>query len=275
MDRYAVIGNPVSHSKSPLIHKAFSEQTGERLSYEKIEGGLSSFESDVRDFFTKPNNKGLNVTVPFKERAYALCDELTPRAKAAEAVNTLYLNNGDLVGDNTDGRGLVVDLEQNYGVALRDKRILLIGAGGASKGVMLPLLEANPERLVVTNRTLSKAEQLVGRYKGNPDFPEYGEKVFSESFDALDESFDVVINGTSASLSGELPKISPAIFSDSTYVYDMMYGDQETVFNRWAIRCGAKQTMDGLGMLIEQAAEAFRVWRNIMPDTKVYRSSLR
>lgn len=275
MDRYAVIGNPVSHSKSPLIHKAFSEQTGERLSYEKIEGGLGSFESDVRDFFTKPNNKGLNVTVPFKERAYALCDELTPRAKAAEAVNTLYLNNGDLVGDNTDGRGLVVDLEQNYGVALRDKRILLIGAGGASKGVMLPLLEANPERLVVTNRTLSKAEQLVGRYKGNPDFPEYGEKVFSESFDALDESFDVVINGTSASLSGELPKISPAIFSDSTYVYDMMYGDQETVFNRWAIRCGAKQTMDGLGMLIEQAAEAFRVWRNIMPDTKVYRSSLR
>ena len=275
MDRYAVIGNPVSHSKSPLIHKAFSEQTGERLSYEKIEGGLSSFESDVRDFFTKPNNKGLNVTVPFKERAYALCDELTPRAKAAEAVNTLYLNNGDLVGDNTDGRGLVVDLEQNYGVALRDKRILLIGAGGASKGVMLPLLEANPDRLVVTNRTLSKAEQLVGRYKGNPDFPEYGDKVFSESFDALDEAFDVVINGTSASLSGELPKISPAIFSDSTYVYDMMYGDQETVFNRWAIRCGAKQTMDGLGMLIEQAAEAFRVWRNIMPDTKEYRSSLR
>lgn len=275
MDRYAVIGNPVSHSKSPLIHKAFSEQTGERLNYEKIEGGLDSFESDVRDFFAKPNNKGLNVTVPFKERAYALCDELTPRAKAAEAVNTLYLNNGCLVGDNTDGRGLVVDLEQNYGVALRDKRILLIGAGGASKGVMLPLLEANPERVVVTNRTLSKAEQLVGRYKGNPDFPEYGEKVFSESFEALDEAFDVVINGTSASLSGELPKISPAIFSDSTYVYDMMYGDQETVFNRWAIRCGAKQTMDGLGMLIEQAAEAFRVWRNIMPDTQVYISSLR
>ena len=275
MDRYAVIGNPVSHSKSPLIHKAFSEQTGELLNYEKIEGGLDSFESDVRDFFAKPNNKGLNVTVPFKERAYAMCDELTPRAKAAEAVNTLYLNNGGLVGDNTDGRGLVVDLEQNYGIALRDKRILLIGAGGASKGVMLPLLEANPERLVVTNRTLSKAEQLVGRYKGNPDFPEYGEKVFSESFDALDEAFDVVINGTSASLSGALPKISPAIFSDSTYVYDMMYGDQETVFNRWAIRCGATQTMDGLGMLIEQAAEAFRVWRNIMPDTQVYISSLR
>ena len=232
MDRYAVIGNPVSHSKSPQIHKAFAEQTGERLIYEKITGDLDGFESDVQEFFENPNNKGLNVTVPFKERAFAMCEELTLRAAMAEAVNTLFYRDGRLVGDNTDGCGLVTDLQQNYGVALEDKRVLLIGAGGASKGVVLPILEANPKSLVVTNRTLSKAEQLVGRYKGTAELSKYENKVFAASFDALEEAFDVVINGTSASLSGELPKISPAIFSGSTYVYDMMYGDQETVFNR-------------------------------------------
>ena len=275
MDRYAVIGNPIKHSKSPDIHAMFAKQTGQALVYERIEGCLDAFEDNVRKFFSIPSNKGLNVTVPFKERAFNMCDQLSPRAKIAEAVNTLYMQHGNLVGDNTDGCGLVTDLEQNYGVSLKSKRILLLGAGGASKGVLLPILQAQPKQLVLANRTFSKAEALVGRYKERPEIRECGCDLLAKDFGSLDSAFDVVINGTSASLSGELPKISPEIFSKATHVYDMMYGNEETVFNCWAKDNGAGHTMDGLGMLVEQAAEAFRVWRNIRPDTSVCIAALR
>ena len=267
MDRYAVIGNPIEHSKSPFIHAQFANETGEQLVYERILGRIDAFEEDVKDFFSDANNKGLNVTVPFKEKAFAMCDVLSPRAQIAEAVNTLYMKDGKLYGDNTDGCGLVRDIQENFQVSLAGKRVLLIGAGGASKGVLLPILEAGPSQLVVSNRTFSKAEQLVGRYKQRPEIVACGAELTAESFDDLSSAFDLVINGTSASLSGELPKISSEIFSSETHVYDMMYGDQETVFNCWAKDSGATMTMDGLGMLVEQAAEAFRVWRNVQPNT--------
>lgn len=275
MDRYAVIGNPIKHSKSPEIHARFAEQTGQALVYERIEGCLDAFEDNVKAFFSVPSNKGLNVTVPFKERAFAMCDELSARATIAEAVNTLYMQDGKLIGDNTDGCGLVTDIQQNYKVSLKSKRILLLGAGGASKGVLLPILQAQPRQLVLANRTFSKAEALVGRYSQRPEIRECECALVAKDFASLDSVFDVVINGTSASLSGELPKISPEIFSNATHVYDMMYGDEETVFNRWAKDNGAGHSMDGLGMLVEQAAEAFRVWRNIRPDTSVCIAALR
>ena len=267
MDRYAVIGHPISHSKSPLIHAAFSEQTKQSLVYERIEGDVDHFEDEVRAFFADAHNKGLNVTVPFKERAFAMCDKLSDRAFMAEAVNTLYMHNGELVGDNTDGKGLVRDIQENYGVRLKGKRVLLLGAGGASKGVMLPILEELPESLVIANRTFAKAEHLVGRYRDKATFSERLPSLKACPYDELDQVFDVVINGTSASLSGALPKISSKVFAESTHVYDMMYGDEGTVFNRWAKDQGAAHTMDGLGMLVEQAAEAFFVWRSVMPDT--------
>lgn len=275
MDRYAVIGNPIKHSKSPQIHALFAEQTAQALVYERIEGSIEGFEDDVRAFFSNSSNKGLNVTVPFKERAFRMCDELSPRAAIAEAVNTLFMRGDKLVGDNTDGSGLVSDIQNNYGVSLKEKRVLLIGAGGASKGVLLPILEAQPAQLVLTNRTFSKAEALVGRYKQRPEIQACASELLALDFESLDTAFDVVINGTSASLSGELPKISAEIFSDATHVYDMMYGNEETVFNRWARENGAGHTMDGLGMLVEQAAEAFRVWRNIRPDTSACIAALR
>ncbi|MCH2158334.1 MAG: shikimate dehydrogenase [Oleiphilaceae bacterium] len=275
MDRYAVIGNPIEHSKSPFIHAQFANETGEQLVYERILGRIDAFEEDVKDFFSDANNKGLNVTVPFKEKAFAMCDVLSPRAQIAEAVNTLYMKDGKLYGDNTDGRGLVRDIQENFQVSLAGKRVLLIGAGGASKGVLLPILEAAPSQLVVSNRTFSKAEQLVGRYKQRPEIVACGAELTAESFDDLSSAFDLVINGTSASLSGELPKISSEIFSSETHVYDMMYGDQETVFNCWAKDSGATMTMDGLGMLVEQAAEAFRVWRNVQPNTAYCIAALR
>jgi len=267
LDRYAVVGNPISHSKSPLIHKMFAEQTGQNLSYDKIEGGRDTFEQEVSKFFEAEENKGLNVTVPFKERAFAMCELLTDRAQAAEAVNTLYLKGRKLVGDNTDGCGLVTDIQDNYGFSLEGKRILLIGAGGASKGVILPILEARPEQLVLSNRTFSKAQELVEKFD-RKDFQ-------ASSFEALNAPFDLVINGTSASLSGNLPEISPTIFSSKTWVYDMMYGSEMTVFNRWAHESGAATVMDGLGMLVEQAAEAFFIWRGVRPDTGLVLQSLR
>lgn len=267
MDRYAVVGNPIAHSKSPLIHTAFAEQTAQSLVYERIEGDLECFEDEVRAFFSVPENKGLNITVPFKERAYAMCDELSARAQIAEAVNTLYMQGDRLVGDNTDGCGLVNDIVCNYQTPLEGKRVLLIGAGGASKGVLLPILQAQPAELVLTNRTFSKAEALVGRYNQRPEISTCSGRLTASSFDALNTPFDVVINGTSASLSGALPEISVEIFSGSTVVYDMMYSDEETVFNRWARENGAARTIDGLGMLVEQAAEAFRVWRGVKPST--------
>jgi shikimate dehydrogenase len=230
MDQYAVVGNPVSHSKSPLIHALFAKECEQELEYTKIEAPLDGFEDVVKSFFAKPaseeiakntikkteEGKGLNVTVPFKEQAWSLCSHLSDRAKLAGAVNTLFLDDqGEICGDNTDGIGLVRDLK-NHGESLKGKKILIIGAGGAVRGVLQPILNEMPELVVVTNRTVLKADALVSLFSGCGN-------IKSKGFDGLNESFDMVINGTSASLGGELPAISDAIFTSSTVVYDMLY----------------------------------------------------
>lgn len=272
MDQYAVIGHPVSHSKSPQIHALFARQAAQLLEYRAIEAPLDRFAEQVADFF-KQGGKGLNITVPFKEQAWALCDQLSERARLAGAVNTLYLDHqGRLCGDNTDGCGLVRDLKK-HGVVLLGKKILIIGAGGAVKGVFQPILEERPADIVLTNRTLSKAEQLVSAFAEHLGATNV--ELACQSFEQLDRPFDVVLNGTSASLGGALPAISGRIFSPETVVYDMMYAKTDTVFNAWAKQQGAEQVFDGLGMLVEQAAEAFYIWRGVRPDTQVVLKYLR
>jgi shikimate dehydrogenase len=260
MDRYGVFGNPIGHSKSPLIHRLFAQQTGELLSYEALLAPLDDFAGFARRFFAE--GKGANVTVPFKEQAFQLADSLTARAQRAGAVNTLKkLDDGSLLGDNTDGAGLVRDLVVNAGFELRGKRILLLGAGGAVRGVLEPMLAQQPAALVIANRTVAKAEQLAS------EFADLG-PVVASGFDWLDAPVDLIINGTSASLAGELPPIAASLIeSGHTLCYDMMYGKQPTAFNRWAAEQGAARALDGLGMLVEQAAEAFLLWRGVRPDS--------
>ena len=255
MDRYGVFGNPIGHSKSPQIHALFATQTGQALSYEPLLAPLDDFPAFARDFFR--GGRGANVTVPFKEQAYRMADELTERARRAGAVNTLKkLEDGRLLGDNTDGAGLVADL-LNAGVTLSGRRILLLGAGGAVRGVLEPLLAHRPAALVIANRTASRAEQLV------------------QEFAELAEPVDLIVNGTSASLGGELPPLADSlIVAGRTFCYDMMYSAEPTPFCRWAAALGAT-TRDGLGMLVEQAAEAFELWRGVRPDTAPVLAELR
>lgn len=268
MDRYAVFGNPIAHSKSPLIHRLFAEQCGQTLSYEALLAPLDDFEGFARDFFA--TGKGANVTVPFKEQAYQLADSLSERAQRAGAINTLIRQpDGSLHGDNTDGAGLVRDLTVNAGLSLKGSRILLLGAGGAVRGVLEPLLAEQPAMLVVANRTVSKAEQLARQ------FSDLGE-VYPSGFDWLEEPVDVIINGTSASLSGDLPPIAGSLIRPGhTVTYDMMYGKEPTAFCRWACDQGAARSLDGLGMLVEQAAEAFYLWRGVRPRTTDVLAELR
>lgn len=268
MDHYVVFGNPIGHSKSPLIHRLFAEQTGEQLEYETLLAPLDDFTGTAQAFFKK--GSGANVTVPFKEQAFRLADSLTERAQRAGAVNTLRKGlDGRLLGDNTDGAGLVRDLTVNAGVSLQGKRILLLGAGGAVRGALEPLLAEKPAVLVIANRTVEKAEQLAHL------FEDLG-PVFASGFDWLEEPVDVIINATSASLAGELPPISPSLIQPGhTVCYDMMYGKEPTPFCRWATEHGAAQSLDGLGMLAEQAAEAFYLWRGVRPDTAPVLSELR
>lgn len=260
MDSYVVFGNPIGHSKSPLIHRLFAGQTGQQLDYQTALAPLDDFPAFAQAFFQ--GGRGANVTVPFKEQAFALADSLTERGRRAGAVNTLArLEDGTLLGDNTDGAGLVRDLTVNCGLSLRGKRILLLGAGGAVRGVLEPLLAEQPEVLVIANRTVEKAELLAR------EFADLG-PVSASGFDWLEEAVDVIINATSASLSGELPPIAPSLIAPGkTFCYDMMYGKELTAFNRWAIEHGAVQAVDGLGMLVEQAAEAFLLWRGVRPDS--------
>ena len=267
MDRYGVFGNPIGHSKSPQIHRLFAEQTGQALSYEPLLAPLDDFSGFAREFFA--HGLGANVTVPFKEEAFRLADQLTERARRAGAVNTLMkLEDGPLLGDNTDGIGLVRDLLDNAGVVLQDKRVLLLGAGGAVRGVLEPLLTQRPATLVIANRTLGKAEQLAD------EFGELG-SVSASAFEQLQSPFDVIINGTSASLGGELPPLADSLIrSGTTFCYDMMYGAKPTPFCQWAADLGA-QTRDGLGMLVEQAAAAFELWRGVRPDAVPVLTQLR
>jgi shikimate dehydrogenase len=265
-DRYVVIGNPVAHSKSPDIHARFAAQTGQNLAYDRLLVPLGGFADEVRDLM-RQHVKGANVTVPFKLDAYAAASVLTERARAAGAVNTLKFEDGAIVGDNTDGIGLVTDIVCNAGVPMQGKRILLLGAGGAARGVILPILNQYPAQLVIANRTVSKAVDLARQ------FGEYG-VVEASSFELLRQPFDVIINATSASLSADLPPVPAAIFGSGAFAYDMMYGKEPTVFMRFALQHGAT-VRDGLGMLVEQAAESFFVWRGMRPDTAPVFSMLR
>jgi shikimate dehydrogenase len=258
-DRYAVVGNPIEHSKSPEIHTLFAQQTGQNILYSRMLAPLDDFRSTVLRFASH-GGKGLNVTVPFKFEAFALSSRLTSRAKMAGAVNTLRFDEGSICGDNTDGAGLVADITKNVGIALRDSRILLLGAGGAAFGVMLPLLEQKPEYLLVANRNEDKAKEMICRFSGFC-------KVETSSYQDLGGDFDIVINATSAGLQGGMPPVPPTVFGEKTLALDMVYSDNPTPFMSFAGRQGAK-VRDGFGMLVEQAAESFFVWRNVRPDTR-------
>lgn len=261
-DFYAVIGNPIHHSKSPLIHKQFARQTKQFMQYEAILAPLDGFEAAVRAF-QQQGGKGMNVTVPFKLQAYAMSTRLTERAKAAQAVNTLKFDgNHDILGDNTDGAGLVRDIKVNQGIAITGKRILLMGAGGAARGVILPLLEHNPCLLAIGNRTKEKAQALQRQFSA------YDKITSGHYHDFSGEIFDIVINATSASLHDELPPLPAEIFSDKSLAYDMMYGKALTPFLEFARQQGVSKLVDGTGMLVEQAAESFFLWRGIRPETK-------
>jgi shikimate dehydrogenase len=265
-DRYAVIGHPVAHSKSPDIHARFAVQTGQDLSYERLLAPLEGFADAVRTFIEE-DGKGANVTVPFKLEAYALATTLTPRARAAGAANTLKFDGSAILGDNTDGVGLVADIVRNAGVAIRGARVLLLGAGGAARGVMLPLLNEQPAELVIANRTLSKATELATRFAAQGN-------VRAADFAAVQGRFNIIVNATSASLASDVPPIPPTVFGANALAYDMMYGKDPTVFMRFAAQHGAA-VRDGLGMLVEQAAESFYVWRGVRPDTAPVFAELR
>lgn len=251
---YAVFGNPIGHSKSPRIHAEFARQTGQDMRYTALLAPLDGFAECVAAF-RAGGGMGANVTVPFKEQAHALCDTRTPRADAAGAVNTLSYTNGEALGDNTDGAGLVRDLITNLDLCLAGRRVLLMGAGGASRGVIAPLLAQSPELLFIVNRTPDKARDLARRFDcQGGGYPELS-----------GHAFDLVINATAASLAEELPPLPPGVFAPDALAYDMMYG-RDTPFLAFARDHGAR-TADGLGMLVEQAAEAFLLWRGVRPDT--------
>ncbi|UXI01260.1 shikimate dehydrogenase [Photobacterium sp. TY1-4] len=268
MDKYVVFGNPIAQSKSPLIHTLFARQTAQKMSYEARLAPLDGFVAALDTFFAE-GGRGCNVTVPFKEQAFDYVDQLTERARLAGAVNTLKkLDDGLVLGDNTDGEGLVQDLLQHQ-VALKGKRVLLVGAGGAARGVVLPLLAQQPSSIKIANRTLAKAEALVDAFAAHGP-------VDAIALDKLaGEQYDVIINSTSASLSGQLPGIPESLIQPMTVCYDMVYGCEPTAFNQWAQQLGAKVVLDGLGMLVGQAAESFMVWRGLRPGAKQVQRELR
>ncbi len=259
-DQYAVYGDPISHSKSPYIHQLFAEQTGQNLQYRAQQISIANFEGAVHTFFAQ-GGKGLNCTVPLKELAWQLADELTPRAMSAKAVNTLKLTSvGRVLGDNTDGVGLVQDLTVNHALTLQNASILIIGAGGAARGILGPLLEQAPQHLVIANRSAEKAMQLAFEF----DYP----KLTAADFQSLKgKTFDLIINATSASLTGELPDIPAVLLAKQGVCYDLAYANSATAFVNWGIAHQARKSLDGLGMLVQQAALAFYFWRGVYPDT--------
>jgi len=259
-DQYAVMGDPIAHSKSPLIHQLFAKQTQQALEYRALLVPAKEFKQYLSDFFQK-GGKGLNITVPLKELAWQQVDIKNPLAERAGAVNTISLQDGKLLGHNTDGIGLVRDIIQNNNGTLKGKKILVLGAGGAVRGVLEPLLLENPKSLTIANRTVEKAHKLQVLFSSLGEIRACG---FS---DLGKESFDLIINGTSASLHGALPPLDKEIIGKQTWCYDMMYSKEKTPFNFWAENQGAGKTMDGLGMLVEQAAEAFYIWRGVRPET--------
>ncbi len=266
-DRYAVMGNPVAHSKSPRIHAQFARETNQDLVYEALLVEPGSFERAVTEFFAS-GGKGLNITVPFKQEAWALAQDKSEQAALAGAVNTLFMSDNRMQGHNTDGIGLVRDIMQNHGGTLSGKRLLILGAGGATRGILLPLLQQQPASICIANRTVTKAAELATL------FAPYG-KTKACGYDALSGlHFDWVINATAASLQGELPPLPDDLLAPAAWCYDLMYAKEPTVFCQWATRHRAARSLDGLGMLIEQAAEAFWLWRGVRPPTAAVLASL-
>jgi len=267
-DHYAVFGNPINQSKSPQIHRQFAEQTGQDMNYTKQLIPLGEFEQAASAFFAQ-GGKGLNVTIPFKLDAYDFAARLTPRARRAGAVNTLAMQaDGTVLGDNTDGIGMIHDMH-NLGWEIAGKRVLVLGAGGAVRGILQPLLEENPEQVFIANRTQEKAEQLA---KGFQDLGDIRALAYEQ---LAGHQFDLIINGTSTSLSDELPPLPEGIFNEDAAAYDLMYGAEPTVFLHWATQQGAVRTADGLGMLVGQAAESFYLWRQIRPEVVPVMAAIR
>jgi shikimate dehydrogenase len=261
IDNYAVFGNPIKHSKSPLIHAAFARQCEQRLRYRAVLVALDGFAEAVRKFFAE-GGAGLNVTVPFKREAFEIAGRLSPRARRAGAVNTLSMaEDGVIEGDNTDGVGLVRDMVANLGWTVQSRRVLLLGAGGAARGVLEPLLREHPRQLLVVNRTAEKAERLAAEFADLA-------AVAAGGLDRLrDGSFDLIVNATSAGLAGEMPELPDSLLTERSCCYDMVYGAEPTPFMRWAAHHAAWAVADGLGMLVEQAAESFFIWRHLRPET--------
>lgn len=264
-DRYAVVGNPVAHSKSPQIHAEFARQTGQDIEYSRLLAPVDGFRETIIGFRAS-GGRGVNVTLPFKLEAYNLADEVSPRAREARAANFLRFDGDRILADNTDGAGLVADLVQNLGVQLQGRRLLLLGAGGAAQGVLGPLLACRPAILAIANRTVDKALRLAETLRRNPEAAHT--VVSGLAFAELaSHHFDVVINATSASIQGEVPPLPERIFAAGALAYDMMYGKEPTPFMTFAAARGAARVADGLGMLVEQAAESFYLWRGVRPDT--------
>ncbi len=269
MNKYAVIGNPIQHSKSPQIHAAFAQQENINIEYLRIKADENEFTSTINQF-VKNGGLGLNVTVPFKIMAYQQCQQLNEYAQAAQAVNTISFDpKTGWLGANTDGIGLLRDLKNNLKLQLSNKNILILGAGGATRGILLPLLKENPTQILVANRTTSKAIELANTFskQGN---------IKGCSFKEIDDqSIDVIINATSASLENSVPAVPETIVNSETVCYDLAYSDKPTAFLEWSKKLNAKLSTDGIGMLIEQAAESYYIWRNFRPDTKPVFSLLR
>ena len=270
IDRYALVGNPITHSLSPRIHSLFAEQAKQPISYEAIELSLDDFPAQIRAL-QQQGLKGVNVTVPFKQQAWEICQKTSPRAEQARAVNTLvFMENGEISGDNTDGAGLIRDLIHNHDTAIARRKILILGAGGAVRGVLAPLLVLDPTSVTIANRTISKAQDLADVFHPIGDVKACGYD------DLRNEQFDLIINGTSAGLNREVPPISHEVLGINSVCYDMMYDTSApTAFVEWARKHGASRAIDGLGMLVEQAAESFYVWRGIRPETNEVIQSLR
>jgi shikimate dehydrogenase len=272
-----VFGHPIKHSKSPRIHRLFAEQTGQALEYNAQEVPAEQFHAAVAAFFAG-GGKGLNCTVPLKELAWRYADHKTERAHLSKAVNTLALQaDGSILGDNTDGIGLVTDLLVNHGIALSGIRILILGAGGASRGIILPILEQTPQTLAIANRTDEKAVKLAAEFHGKASAPAHapylhpvgkGSLVGCGFDDLKGQQFDLILNATSASLSGQLPPLPSGLLAENGSCYDLAYGNEPTAFVRWGLEHHAAKSLDGLGMLVEQAAEAFFIWRGIRPQTR-------
>jgi shikimate dehydrogenase len=274
MDKYAVVGHPIKHSLSPQIHTLFAAETGQDIEYQAIQLDLDNFEKQIQTLIDS-GFKGINVTVPFKKKAWEMADRLSPRARDAEAVNTLiFQDDGQIAGDNTDGIGMTRDIVNNHRILIKRRRILMLGAGGAARGVLCPLLAQQPDLITIANRTLSKAEKLVEQFS---DKAKQNTELQVSSYENLEQHrYDIIINATSAGLNGEIPPIHDAILGVNTICYDMMYNiEGPTAFVQWARDRGALREYDGLGMLVEQAAEAFFIWRGIRPSSTEVIAQLR